>query len=136
MPVSNKYSAEKVTADGVTFDSKFEYSVYRMLATDFPTLQVEIHKPIAVKPSTPHFPARYWKADFYLPQLNWIIEAKGVRTRDWLRQLELLDCHNPQLLQNLSVVSQARGEKVFKGCKTITIADLKQLILLAIHCKK
>lgn len=114
------------------FPSKLEGEVYKLIKYQFPSVQFQIQHKILVKPASPHFPPRFWKVDFYIPQWEWLIEAKGMRTREWKQQLEALDLINPGALNNLSVVAYHSGEVVCKGVKTINLAELKSILAVRV----
>lgn len=55
--------------DGHYFDSTLEYHVWQALRTKYPKTLVQWTVRLAG--------SQYWQCDFYIPERNWIIEAKG-----------------------------------------------------------
>lgn len=126
--MSNKYGAKPVVIDDIRFDSTFEGTVYELLKKFYVPCQIRCHHPIAIAPASNRFPAWNWKVDFYLPESNLLIEAKGVRTDEWTGKLRALDSLNPKVLDRLIVVGARKGEQICKGLYTVSLADLAQYL--------
>lgn len=107
-------NSKPVEKYGIQFDSTFELNVYESLRAMLPRTSILVHHKIRIKRRSMHFPERFWKCDFYVPQYDLYVEAKGRIMPDWRRQLELLDIENPMVLDRLIVVAMQPGI-LFKG---------------------
>lgn len=121
---SNKFGAQKVLADGYVFDSKLEFNVYATLRVHLPKEAIQVHHAIEFAPATERYPAWKWKADFYIPHLDWIVEAKGVFTPEWKEKIRAIDALKPEILDRLTVVAAESGLKICKNLHTIDRAQL------------
>lgn len=113
--------------EGVKFDSKWELEVYKVITSIIPPNYVSIHQKVLIKPTTKNYRARYWRCDFAIRgnegELFLLIEAKGIPTRDWLRQLQLIDATEPSLIDKIRIV-QTESTKIDECFTSITIIQL------------
>lgn len=126
----NKFKAVPVIKHGIKFDSGLELKVYEiLLKLTKPTL-INCHKPIIVKPQGTKYKELAWKCDFQLIRLNQeplYIEAKGKPTRDFKLTMQMLDYFNPDVFNNLVLVSYEAKTIDYK-LKAIGIDDLEKTI--------
>lgn len=119
-----KYHAQPQIFEGTRFDSRWELSVYLHLRGYIPKDNLLIHQKILIKPQTSNYKAKYWNADFIVQtpsnKCRLIIEAKGVPTSDFKRQLQLIDSNRPELIPIIRIITQdvIRIDECFK--RTIT----------------
>ncbi|SKB12037.1 hypothetical protein PL11201_290005 [Planktothrix sp. PCC 11201] len=105
-----KYQNSPVIMYGIQFDSKWECEVYRLIKSIIPPSYISVHERVLIKPTTKNYRARYWNCDFIIkddfdnPLL--LVEAKGMPTREFLRQLQLLDAFEPTLIGKIRIVQQ------------------------------
>lgn len=129
---NQKFNAKPQEFEGVRFDSKWELSVYLFLRGYIPKLNIKIHEKILIKPQTCNYPAKYWKCDFVIRWANkqLLIEAKGIPTPDFKRQLQLIDSNYPDLIPLIRIVTtdSIRIDERFQSFtpKTLT-PELKQI---------
>lgn len=114
--------------EGIKFDSKWELAVYQAIRKHFSRDEIRVHAKILVKPKTAHYKEKFWKCDFAVGDADTtgeflLIEAKGFPTPDFKRQLQLLDTHNPNLIEKIRIV-QAVSTKIDECFTSITIAQL------------
>lgn len=138
LPKRNKYNAQKITVDGVTYDSKFEAKVGAILLEYFPREQIEVHQRAVIKPACNYFKARTMSIDFLIldkkdEPLLWV-EAKGYSRRDFKLNLETLAYFNPYVFQRLLIVFESKGSanhpfyKPIKH-KVILYSELRKYLL-------
>ena len=113
--------------EGIKFDSKWELAVYQAIRKHFSRDEIRVHQKILVKPKTTHYREKFWKCDFAVGNADTgkflLVEAKGFPTSDWKRQLQLLDTHNPNLIDKIKIV-QGVSTKIDECFTSITIAQL------------
>ena len=113
--------------EGIKFDSKWELAVYQAIRKHFSRDEIRVHQKILVKPKTTHYREKFWKCDFAVGNADTgkflLVEAKGFPTADWKRQLQLLDTHNPNLIDKIKIV-QGVSTKIDECFTSITIAQL------------
>jgi hypothetical protein len=113
--------------EGIKFDSKWELAVYQAIRKHFSKDEIRVHQKILVKPKTTHYREKFWKCDFAVGNADTgkflLVEAKGFPTADWKRQLQLLDTHNPNLINKIKIV-QGVSTKIDECFTSITIAQL------------
>lgn len=113
--------------EGIKFDSKWELAVYQAIRKHFSKDEIRVHQKILVKPKTTHYREKFWKCDFAVGNADTgkflLVEAKGFPTADWKRQLQLLDTHNPNLIDKIKIV-QGVSTKIDECFTSITIAQL------------
>lgn len=113
--------------EGIKFDSKWELAVYQAIRKHFSKDEIRVHQKILVKPKTTHYREKFWKCDFAVGNADTgkflLVEAKGFPTSDWKRQLQLLDTHNPNLIDKIKIV-QGVSTKIDECFTSITIAQL------------
>lgn len=113
--------------EGIKFDSKWELAVYQAIRKHFSKNEIRVHQKILVKPKTTHYREKFWKCDFAVGNADTgkflLVEAKGFPTADWKRQLQLLDTHNPNLIDKIKIV-QGVSTKIDECFTSITIAQL------------
>lgn len=126
--MAGRYQSERCESEGKTFDSKLERDVYHLLRSFLPFGDISVHHSIEFTGATQRYPAWCWKVDFYVPKWQWYIEAKGVRTPEWLVKLRAIDALKPSVLNNLTVVSKVGGEKICKGLFTVDFDTLNQFL--------
>lgn len=118
----NKFNAQSQEFEGVRFDSRWELSVYLHLRGYIPKQNILIHQKILIKPQTTNYRAKYWCVDFIIKWNNkqLLVEAKGLPTSDFKRQLQLIDCNRPELIPVIRIVTHdvIRIDECFK--KSIT----------------
>lgn len=123
----SKLGAVPCEFDGIKFDSKWEFAVYQAIHKHFSKDEIRVHAKILVKPKTTHYKEKFWKCDFAVGDADTdkflLIEAKGFPTPDFKRQLQLLDTHNPSLIEKVRIV-QGISTKVDEYFTSITIIQL------------
>ncbi|HEY9658490.1 MAG TPA: hypothetical protein V6C65_08580 [Allocoleopsis sp.] len=126
-PHTGKVTGNRVSPLQVKFDSKLEYGVYRAICRQIPCRWVELQPKILTKPATSIYPESYWRADFAIPKLGLIVEAKGLPQREWLLEMQMWQSHYPYDFSKLVVVSTMR-RVIDKAISSITPWDLEQLL--------
>lgn len=113
--------------EGIKFDSKWELAVYQAIRKHFSKDEIKVHQKILVKPKTTHYREKFWKCDFAVGNADTgkflLIEAKGFPTADFKRQLQLLDTHNPSLIDKIKIV-QGVSTKIDECFTSINISQL------------
>lgn len=135
--MNNKYGAEPQTFEGILFDSRWELEVYKFIRRYIPSSHIKLKAKIAIKPKTKNYKAKYWRCDFVIlgRENNEIllIEAKGVPTRDFKRQLQLIDCNYPHLIDRIRIV-QHQSTRIDERFKSVTLHDLiPELKVVSFH---
>lgn len=117
-----KYNAQPQVFEGIKFDSRWELTVYMFLRGYIPKDNILIHQKILIKPESKHYRARYWNCDFMLKWNNKIllIEAKGYPTKDFKRQLQLIDSNARHLIPLIRIITSEpiRVDECFKETLT------------------
>lgn len=119
--MTNKYGAQPQTLEGIKFYSRWELSVYQLLRRYIPKNHILCHQKILIKPKTSNYKNKYWCVDFVVidetKNHQLLVEAKGIPTRDFKRQLQLIDVCEPQLIPKIRVVSPTplRIDECFKA---------------------
>ena len=85
MPVG-KYGNKKVTVDGVKYDSKHEYKTHLWLQRKYPDHEIILQKRFLLLEGYKGLDGKYVRpttyiADFYIPALNLVFDAKGAVTQ-------------------------------------------------------
>lgn len=113
--------------EGIKFDSRWELAVYQAICKHFSKDEIRVHQKILVKPKTTHYKEKFWKCDFAVGNGDTgkflLIEAKGFPTVDFKRQLQLLDFHNPNLIDKIRIV-QGVTTRIDECFTSITIVQL------------
>lgn len=111
----------------ITFDSKWEYEVFKTIKSIFPLEQITIHPRVLIKPPTKHYKEKFWKCDFKIGFKSHIlyVEAKGFPTQDFKRQLQLLDYCNPLIIDQVRIV-QGVSARIDEHFQSITLGDLRK----------
>lgn len=131
--VSVEYARNNLDSrDRIIFDSKLEFTVYQKLRNFFSPSQIECHKHILISPKSAFFPATHWCCDFVVNTRhlsdktpNIIVEAKGIVTRDFKYQLQLLGTHFPARLRDLVIIgyNKTKLEKSIKCSPMVNIIN-------------
>jgi hypothetical protein len=140
------YHSTSTKVDGIMFDSAYESEIYKVLR-DFckqTSLTLELQTKVLLKPPTKNFPAINWKCDFSItsgfslgeiynkPNVV-LIEAKGVNSREFNRNIKMVDYLYPGIYSRMILVYQSKlgkrtGQKAFKGCNCIHSSELLQAL--------
>ena len=97
--------------DCIQFDSKFELQVFLELKKNLGQYDKFIHRQemLVIKPPTSNYAPKGWKCDFMIHAeagcVKRYIEAKGLVTREFKLQLQLLEFFNPIAWENLIIVT-------------------------------
>lgn len=120
----NKYGAKPVIWDTASkqivngsnrntiyFDSTFEFEVYRELLALVGVRNLKLQVPIKIKDATAVYPEIYWRCDFRICKGNNLsnylnIEAKGLPTREFKRNMQYLEAYSPSEFERLLVIAQ------------------------------
>jgi hypothetical protein len=132
-----KYGNTPQEFEGLKFDSKWELEVYLFLRRYIPSNHILVHQKIIIKPKTRNYPAKYWRCDFVIidtesnPLL--LVEAKGIPTKDFCRQLQLIDSNYPHILDDIRIV-QTKQTRIDERFKSVTCFDLiPELKIISFH---
>ena len=123
--------------DGIRFDSKWELKVFETIVSVFGKDKFSVHEKVLIKPPTKHYKASYWKCDFIVGRGSNLlyIDAKGMITRDFKRQMQMLDIYSHNIVSNVRIVTQV-PVRVDEYIKSISLDDLKkELIFLKSQIK-
>lgn len=133
-PQAKIITSRPTSSHDLRFDSKFECQVYASLA--HLTSQSNLHRqvPLLIKPKTRFYRALFWKCDFriYHPTnkaLYWNIEAKGLSTREFLRNLQYLEIYSPEDWERLIIVSNEPIKKIDALHTSWSLAQLENFLL-------
>lgn len=125
----NKYRSQPQTYNGIRFDSKWELTTYLKIREYIPKDKILLHQKVLIKPQTHNYKPRYWKVDFIITDSKGIyrmlVEAKGLPTLDFKRQLQLIDCCEPHLIPLIRIV-QHQAERIDECFSSITLEDLSK----------
>ncbi|HAA27399.1 MAG TPA: hypothetical protein DCE56_06580 [Cyanobacteria bacterium UBA8553] len=136
--VSGFYSAEndsldsfKKYSDSQWFASKQELAVYKAL-TSIPRTTVERQVKVPIKLPTPLYDATCWKCDFLVtydgrPEKQYLVEAKGVPTREFKLMLQYLEYFNYTDWKRLIVVTNKRI-KIDRNIWSVAVDDLVECL--------
>lgn len=128
MAKGNKYGAIKCEAEGKTFDSQLERNVYLTMRLAAPAMLINHPEYITLLPKSVTFPEVGHRIDFYLPEHNIYVEAKGIRLADWKLRMKILNYVKPDVLRRIVVVSEKAGEKCWHLCYTLDCSGLSEFI--------
>ena len=138
-PSKGTYSHYRVNDDDVNFDSLFEFETFRALENLLKgsCYRIVRQAPILLRQETKHYPSRNWKCDFSLidlagDQLNpngldgRLIEVKGIVTREFRLEMEMLSRDNPWAFNRLWLIVTRKKTRL--PVQQFTLAELKQVI--------
>jgi hypothetical protein len=119
-----------IEVDGIKFDSKFEFKTYQVIRAHFPKEMIEVHKKVLVKPPTSRYPAKYWRCDFTVGVKAHIllIEAKGFPTKDFKRQMQMLDYFNPTEFSKVRIIQPISTKIDEYFLKSLTLFELDRTL--------
>ena len=119
----NKYYAKPVIWDSATkklvsgsnqntihFASTFEFEVYRELVRLVGVRNLKLQVPLRIKEATGIYPELWWRCDFRIYRSNNLsdylnIEAKGLPTREFKRNMQYLEAYSPIEFDRLLVIA-------------------------------
>ena len=135
-PRTGTTSAFKDTPECLFFASTWEFRVYRELCHLVPQECIKLQYPLVVKPATEKYPKLEWRCDFALAptekfqnQFFLLVEAKGLSTGEFRRNLQYLEFFRPDEYKNLVIVRDERlPRKVDKNLSTIDLEGLRRVI--------
>lgn len=135
-PQTQTTSAFKEHADCLYFASTWEFKVYRELCHLVPMECIKLQHGLTVKPATAKYPKLEWKCDFALVpterfknQFFLLVEAKGLSTGEFKRNLQYLEFFQPEMYKNLVIVrDEPLPLKVDKNLSTIDLAGLRRVV--------
>lgn len=121
--------SNKINCHGYRFDSQLEYDSYQILIENFGFDDIEVHKPILVKPKTNHFKSMNLKIDLYVKSIDLYVESKGILEYDFSLKLAMLDFLNPIILNKLLIVVRQVDDTFRRFGKThdLLILPINQL---------
>jgi hypothetical protein len=134
-PVTQQCSNVKTSKDDIYFQSRYEFRVYREILQVVPRKLLGMQRPLRIKPSTNRYPAIQWKIDFsILPHVNarglnmpeLLIEAKGLPTREFKRDIQYAEYLEPDAYSRLILVSET--ELDFPDVPCIKLIALKNYL--------
>jgi hypothetical protein len=109
----NKSHAVRTCVDGISFASKYEAAVYRLISNAISDKRHRFKINLQVKTliyGGGLMPDRYWACDFALTDINTtksiLIEAKGYLPTDFRYVINLLASNNVRAFTNLVVVTE------------------------------
>lgn len=124
-----KYKAQPQIYDGIQFDSKWELTTYLKIREHISRDRVLIHKRVLIKPPTRNYKARYWKCDFIIVDssgaFRLLVEAKGIPTAEFKRQLQLIDSNEPHLIPLIRII-QYTSQRIDECFNSITLDELSK----------
>ncbi|HEY9660523.1 MAG TPA: hypothetical protein V6C65_18875 [Allocoleopsis sp.] len=119
-------SPKPVTESWHRFDSKLEAETYIALRQVVPDSGILRQHKVLIKPTSANYKSLHWRCDFYIPRMGLYIESKGEILREFKLQLQMLDFHNPQVYQDLMIVTSS-GKPVDRNKGSITVSQLRRL---------
>lgn len=138
-PSKGTYSPYRVNDDDENFDSLFEFEVFRALENTLRGTHYRIVRqaPVLLRQETRHYPPRNWKCDFSLVNLGSdhvgdkildgrLIEVKGIVTREFRLEMEMLSRDNPCAFNHLWLVVTRKKPKL--PIQQFTVQELKSVI--------
>ena len=135
--MANKYGAKGFWQNDIYWASLWEYKVFSELKSNFPDMEINRQVKVLLKPKTDRFPPIFWKCDFHTSckngYPNLFIEAKGVRTKEFIRDMKYLDFMAPMTFSTVRIVGDHKPERVSGSLTTVTMAELiKEIKLLKV----
>lgn len=128
-PTLDLICKSRQTKDAIYFDSTFEYRVFRELVNLAGFNNVDRQVPLLVKPGTKSYSSLHWKCDFRVYKsrdsneyLN--IEAKGMLTPEFKRNLQYLEYFGPGNFEKLIVIA----DKSYWVDKCVQTWELKEAL--------
>lgn len=108
-PIQGFTTLEKINENQEFFSSQLELEVYRELLL-VPGIVIERQVKVPLKAPRDFFPALYWKCDFQITstlcsKIDFLIEAKGMPTREFKHQMMMLEDFSDSLFRKLIIVS-------------------------------
>ena len=115
---------KKITKDGKTFDSLFEFEVYKKLRNSNLINDIELHPQALIYPSFPPYKAKSWKIDFNGVTEKGLVfvEAKGIINTRLQRDLMFLRAFNESVFKSLLIVLPRQYmEKHYKQVRALHV---------------
>lgn len=107
-PSLNRLSYQKEAKDSISFDSKLEAEIYRLLCCLIGRKNVQTQVPLPIKPPSKRYPKIDWRCDFRVlhpSNGNYLnVEAKGFLTCEFKRNVQYLELFSPQEYNRLLVI--------------------------------
>lgn len=108
-------------SDVIYFDSTFECEVYRKLICLVGCENVKVQIPLQIKPPTSNYPAIHWRCDFRIlkpshPREYINVEAKGIPTREFKRNLQYLELFSPDEFSRLMIIQCGKNIQSIDTC--------------------
>lgn len=118
--VAQNKIVKSISKDTIRFDSTFEFTVYQKLTTLVGIRNIEMQVPLLIKPGSGAYPELAWKCDFRIYRQNnlcdWLnVEAKGLPTREFKRNLQYLELFSPHDYKRLMVIGTS-NESSYIDC--------------------
>lgn len=127
-----KLKAQPTTVDGIYFPSQHEADVYQAIRLCVPPSRILCHQAIPLLPRTPEFLEMDWDIDFIIlsPDLNkrLYIEAKGIKTEEFMLKLRVVHYIRPETTHNLLIVTPQAGMKFGRIIKSHSIMQMVQML--------
>lgn len=122
-PKNKQFYSRKDAKNCLCFGSQLEFTIYRFLEQLVGYENVQLQVPLKIKEKTSIYPELKWRCDFriykpYMPREYLNIEAKGIITREFKRNLQYLEYTCPDEFKRLIIVG-SNTEDEFIDKKTM-----------------
>lgn len=129
----DSFDSFKKYSDSQWFASKQELEVYKELIS-LPDVLIQRQVKVPIKLPTPNYDATSWKCDFlvtyaHCPRKQFLVEAKGVPTREFKQMLQYLEYFNYTDWKRLIIVAHKRF-KIDTHFWTIAVHELAEYLSL------
>lgn len=115
----------------IFFPSELECDVYRELRKYFPDRCISRQIKLLIKPATNDYPALHWKCDFKVVKPDngdyMLIEAKGMITREFIRNVQYLNLFMPMDYERLLFVSR-KPMDIDQNHVSVSISDMIKVL--------
>ena len=126
--------AKKIEWGNITFDSQFEFNIFQLLKSHFKLTQIEVHKPLTIRPESVYFPAQKWKIDFVVTSHlfgqdfdSLYIEVKGLVQLCDKERFRNIAYFLPEVYRNLVVISPVT-QTVVRGLISYGANDFAEML--------
>lgn len=131
---TGKVTRTRSAISDLKFDSLFEANVYRQLVKVFPEKFISRQVRLLIKPETKIYPAKYWRCDFAIthPRHATVqyVEAKGALTREFVANLQYVECFNQAAYASLIIVASGDTRVEAGKFSMISLDKLAQALQL------
>jgi hypothetical protein len=138
-PSKGTYSPYRCNPDDENFDSLFEFEVFKATENLLKGKPYEVIRQVStlLRFETDHYPVRRWKCDFCInrathsyvvgdPLDGLLIEVKGLITREFKLEMEMLSDNNPTAFNRLWLIVTKKDRSL--PIPQFTLSEYKTLL--------